>query len=103
MTLQQLLLKLGVPEDIVKTFFAAMAQLQRFFQVCDSCGDTFHTTTGIVEGCGFAVPCMLAIGIWANAVTSQEDSEIETVMFADNWALFHAQPDRLVIVLKKLL
>ena len=101
--LQQLLLKLGVPEDIVKTFFAAMDQLQRFFQVCDACGDTFHTTTGIVEGCGFAVPCMLAIGIWANAVSSHADSEIETVMFADNWALFHYQPDRLVIVLKKLL
>ena len=46
---------------------------------------------------------MLAIGIWANAVTAQEDTTTEAVMFADNWALFHAQPGCLVACLKRLL
>ena len=43
--LQQLLYKLGIPKNIVETFFAAMAQLKRFFQVCDTCGPLFATTT----------------------------------------------------------
>lgn len=101
--LQQLLCKLGIPNDIIHTFFAAMKQLQRFFQVCETCGPTFTTTTGIVEGCGFAVPCMLAIGIWANAVISVDNGDVEAVMFADNWSIFHEQPAQLVDVLKQLL
>ncbi len=101
--LKHLLLKLGIPHCIVETFFAAMTQLQRFFQICDTCGDAFPTTTGIVEGCGFAVPCMLAIGIWADAVTTHNNQDIENVMFADNWSLFHSQPNQLVRALKSLL
>ena len=101
--LRMLLCKLGIPLDIVGTFFAAMSQLQRFFQVCDTCGPKFKTTTGIVEGCGFAVPCMLAIGIWADAVLTQDDNHVESVMFADNLSIFHEQPGQLVCALRKLL
>ena len=101
--LRMLLCKLGIPLDIVGTFFAAMSQLQRFFQVCDTCGPEFKTATGIVEGCGFAVPCMLAIGIWADAVLTQDDNHVESVMFADNWSIFHEQPGQLVCALRKLL
>ena len=99
--LRMLLCKLGIPRDIVDTFFAAMSQLQRFFQVCDTCGPKFKTTTGIVEGCGFAAPCMLAIGIWADAVLTQGDNHVESVMFADNWSIFHEQPGQLVCALRK--
>ena len=101
--LQKLLLALGIPNNIVNTFFAAMAQLQRFFQICDKCGTTFKTTTGIVEGCGFAVPCMLAIGIWADSIISHTTPNAESVMFADNWSIFHHQPYQLLKALHSLL
>ena len=101
--LKLLLCRLGIPHDIICTFFAAMNQLQRFFQVCDKCGPKFTTSTGIVEGCGFAVPCMLAIGIWADAVLSHSVEHVESVMFADDWSIFHEQPNQLVHALKQLL
>ena len=46
---------------------------------------------------------MLAIGIWADAVISQNDSQVESVMFADNWSIFHERPQQLVDALKHLL
>lgn len=64
-----------------------MSQLLRFFQVADSCSDTCPTTTGIVEGCGFAIPRMLCIAPLVYYGINSVAPQARTLMFADNWTV----------------
>eukprot|EP00438_Fugacium_kawagutii_P034103 Skav232063 [mRNA] locus=scaffold1641:153230:157003:- [translate_table: standard] len=83
-----LLAKLGVPPMILRAFRSMLNQLGRCFEVAGSCSTPQHTTTGIVEGCGFSVPCMLAIGVMFHHVLKSRAPNCDTVMYADNWAIY---------------
>ena len=72
-----------------------MRQMQRFFELMQSCSDLHSTTTGIIEGCGFAIPSMLSLGILAYRVLQVEASDCECAFFADNWSLFARDPEML--------
>ena len=86
--LLQLLRKLGTPPGVLRAFRAMMCQMQRFFELMQSCSDLHATTAGIIEGCGFAIPSMLSLGILAFRVLQTEAVECECAFFADNWSLY---------------
>ena len=83
-----LLARLGVPSGVLQAFRAMMIQMQRFFELLQTCSDLHNTTTGIIEGCGFAIPSMLSLGILAFRVLQAEAPFCDCAFFADNWSLF---------------
>lgn len=91
-----LLHALGVPGDILKAFKAMMCQMKRFFEVAGSCSSLTSTSTGIIEGCGFAIPAMLSLGILAYRILQMDNPECECAFFADNWSLFSKAPEQLL-------
>jgi len=79
--------------------------MQRFFELLQTCSDLHATTTGIIEGCGFAIPSMLSLGILAYRVLQNEAPSCDCAFFADNWSLFANDPIQLqqgFEVLKKI-
>lgn len=100
--LQDALLALGVHPTIVHTFAAAMKQMKRVFIIDESAGTLFSTSTGIVEGCAFAVPAMLAISMWAAKVVGGHMSNHLCLFFADNWSITNKSADELVIAFQEL-
>lgn len=58
-SLLQLLRILGIPKGVIDAFRGMMEQMRRLFQVGGCCSEQCRTT-GLVEGCGFAVPAMQA-------------------------------------------
>ena len=94
--LLSLLRTLGVPEDILRAFKAMMIQMKRFFEVAGGCSSLTSTTTGIIEGCGFAIPAMLSLGILAFHILEMDNPECECAFFADNWSLFAKSPQCLL-------
>ena len=93
--LLHLLTRLGTPPTVVRAFKAMMQQMQRFFELLQSCSDLHITTTGIIEGCGFAIPSMLSLGILAYRVLQVDAPDCECAFFADNWSLFSNDVDSL--------
>ncbi len=95
--LLHLLARLGIPSELLNAFKAMMLQMKRFFEVAGGCSSLSHTTTGIIEGCGFAIPAMLSLGILAFHTTINIDCpECECAFFADNWSLFANSTDSLL-------
>ena len=88
--LVQVLLIMGADPTIVGAFLSAMDAMHRVFIIDGTAGQEFTTTTGIVEGCSFAVPAMLAISIWAWKVLLAEVPDANCLFFADNWSFVHA-------------
>ena len=86
--LYQILERLGVHSCYINAFSKMLKNMRRSFEIN---GNTDHkpwkTSTGIVEGCGVAVACMLALGVWCNSVITSCDPQAKTIMFADNWAV----------------
>lgn len=91
-----LLKALGVPHDILGAFKAMMLQMKRFFEVAGCCSTLSSTTTGIIEGCGFAIPSMLSLGILAFHILSLDAPNCECAFFAGNWSLFAGAPECLL-------
>jgi ribonuclease HI len=79
--------RLGVPDNIINAFRAMMRQMLRIFEIAQSTSDPQGTTTGIIEGCGFAIPSMLAISILAHAMISENAPCAQCAFFADNWSV----------------
>ena len=94
--LLKLLERLGVPSEVIQAFRGMMIQMQRFFELMQTCSDLHATTTGIIEGCGFAIPSMLSLGILAFRVLLDEAPSCECAFFADNWSLFANDPHQLI-------
>ena len=94
--LLRLLGRLGVPAEVIQAFRGMMIQMQRFFELVQTCSDLHATTTGIIEGCGFAIPSMLSLGILAFRVLLDEAPSCECAFFADNWSLFANDPHQLI-------
>ena len=61
--LRNLLCRLGVCQEYIHAFMQMLEQMQRRFEIAGHLGPPTYTTTGIVEGCGVAVACMLAVAI----------------------------------------
>eukprot|EP00438_Fugacium_kawagutii_P004369 Skav214813 [mRNA] locus=scaffold1934:75726:80366:+ [translate_table: standard] len=76
--------KLGIGAAPLNAFEAMMNQMQRFWEVSQNCSSLDHTTTGIIEGCGVAVPAMLAIGILVYFLMLQQVPQCKCLFFADN-------------------
>ena len=91
----KLLSKLGTPPGVIAAFRAMMIQMKRFFELMQTCSDLHATTTGIIEGCGFAIPSMLCLGILAFRVLQTEAPLCDCAFFADNWSLFADDPNKL--------
>ena len=89
-----ILSKLGVPIPVLNAFRAMMRQMNRFFEVAQCCSDPQLTTTGIIEGCGFAIPSMLAVSLLAHLAITEAAPDAQCAFFADNWSVFaHAFED----------
>ena len=86
--LYQILSRLGVNQCYIKAFANMMENMKRSFEI-NGCIDPkpWKTSTGIVEGCGVAVACMLALGIWCKDVIRGCEPTATSIMFADNWAV----------------
>ena len=102
MPLVEVLLVMGAEPKITFAFLAAMDAMQRVFIIDGAAGERFHTTTGIVEGCSFAVPAMLAISIWAWKILSEKIPHAQCLFFADNWSFVHPNADQLLCGLNHL-
>ena len=87
--------RLGVPHHILNAFQAMMRQMTRFFEVAQCCSDPQFTTTGIIEGCGFAIPSMLAISIIAYVAVTEASPDAQCAFFADNWSVCASSLDSL--------
>ena len=87
--------RLGVPHHILNAFQAMMRQMTRFFEVAQCCSDPQLTTTGIIEGCGFAIPSMLAISIIAYVAVTEASPDAQCAFFADNWSVCASSLDSL--------
>lgn len=86
--LYRILLRLGVNPNYVNAFKDMLRNMQRTFEINGGIDPKpWKTTTGIVEGCGVAVTCMLALGIWCDQVIKACEPESQSIMFADNWAV----------------
>ena len=85
--LLKILVKLGVPPNVCNAFRAMMKQMCRFFEVAQCCSLPQTTTTGIIEGCGFAIPSMLALRILAHAAVVEYAANAQCAFFADNWSV----------------
>lgn len=85
--LLKILVKLGVPPNVCNAFRAMMKQMCRFFEVAQCCSLPQTTTTGIIEGCGFAIPSMLALSILAHAAVVEYAANAQCAFFADNWSV----------------
>eukprot|EP00438_Fugacium_kawagutii_P030432 Skav216217 [mRNA] locus=scaffold238:321341:324460:- [translate_table: standard] len=83
-----LLKHLGLPPSVVAPFQSMMQTMQRVFEVSGCCSHMCGTTTGLIEGCSFAVPSMLAIGILAYKLLVLELETCDCAFYADNWAVF---------------
>lgn len=80
--------RLGVNPAYIGAFANMLQNMQRAFEINGSIDpNPWKTTTGIVEGCGVAVACMLALGIWCFYVIRECEPEAQSIMFADNWAV----------------
>lgn len=84
----QVMIRLGIPLKVLTPFKAMMRQMVRVWEVCMTCSQGQQTTTGIIEGCGFAVPAMLAIGIIFYKILVIECPELDHAYFADNISIF---------------
>ena len=94
--LRNLLCRLGVCQEYIHAFMQMLEQMQRRFEIAGHLGPPTYTTTGIVEGCGVAVACMLAVAILFYQTIEQNTPHCTTIMFADNWALFDDSPQGLL-------
>ena len=81
-----MLLKLGIPEQYIKGFWAALASLRRHLEVAGQASGAVTSTTGVPEGCAYSVVSMLAVTICASCVVD-ETGDITPVFYADNWSL----------------
>ena len=101
--LYMVLNKLGVHHCYVKAFADMMSNMRRSFEI-NGCVDPipWKTSTGIVEGCGVAVACMLALGIWCNHVIKSCEPEAKSIMFADNWAVVTTQIQQLQNIVNQI-
>ena len=96
--LRELLGRLGVSWEYIHAFMQMLEQMtmKTRFEISGHLGPPSNTTTGIVEGCGVAVACMLAIAILCYRTIQEVNADLTTVMFADNWAIFHQTPQGLL-------
>ena len=100
--LVDVLLAMGADETIPRAFLAAMDSMKRAVIIDGTAGEFFRTTTGIVEGCSFAVPAMLAISIWAWKILTDKIPQAQCLFFADSWSFVHQSADQLLIGLHHL-
>ena len=94
--LYRILRRLGVNPNYIQAFANMMENMERSFEI-NGCLDPnpWKTSTGIVEGCGVAVACMLALGVWCNSVIHSCEPESQSIMFADNWAIITTEISQL--------
>ena len=100
----RILQRLGVNPHYLKAFQSMLANMKRTFEINGGIDPIpWKTSTGIVEGCGVAVSCMLALGIWCNSVIQACESEAQSIMFADNWAVITTSIQQLQTIINQII
>ena len=83
--------KMGWPDDVIKTYMAALMNLQRSFHVLGSVSPWQRSYTGVPEGCALAVSAMLTLSSSLYYFLHEQCPQAEVFTFADNWALLFRQ------------
>ena len=78
--------RLGVPEWICIAYAGMMSNFTRHIVLDNTVGDASRSTTGIPEGCPFAVLGMLFYTIAFSSFHQLVVPQARTYAFADNWA-----------------
>ena len=83
--------RMGWPDHIIRTYIAALMNLQRSFQVLGSVSPWQKSYTGVPEGCALAVAAMLTLSSSLYFFLHEKCPQAEVFTFADNWALLFRQ------------
>ena len=78
-----LLRKLGLPEQILTTWFNSLIKFTRMIQIGDSLSDAITSTTGVPEGCPLSVAVITAFA-WAAAATMRRQG-VTPLTYYDDW------------------
>ena len=95
--------RLGIHPHLIHAFRCIMTQIERHFEIANTVGPSFTTSTGIVEGCGVAVAGMLVVAMLCESVVHHVTPSIYTVMFADNWSFMDPSPENIKLALKQVI
>ena len=80
-------LRFAGPQNVV-AFAEALRHLVRHLETLGQTSpDSVPSSTGIPEGCAFAVACMASISFLASRVVQADDSTVEAAFYADNWGV----------------
>ena len=98
-----LLARIGLPREYVVAFAEALRHLVRHLEILGQTSpDGVPSSTGIPEGCAFAVACMASISFLASRVVQADDSTVEAAFYADNWGVIADSVPELHDALQKL-
>ena len=100
--LQQLLSKLGVPQEYINAHMAMLHNLNRYIDIAGQIGDEVPSSCGVPEGCAASVTCMVAFTVLAAKVMQNVCPSVLVSMFADNWAVIAHAVQTLVQVIQSL-
>ena len=83
--------KMGWPRPIIKTYIAALMNLQRSFQLLGSVSTWQKSYTGVPEGCALAVAAMFTLSSSLYFFLQNQNPQAEFFTSADNWAILFRQ------------
>ena len=89
--LSLMMYKMGWPRPIIKTYIAALMNLQRSFQILGSVSTWQKSYTGVPKGCALAVAAMFTLSSSLYFFLQNQNPQAELFTFADNWAILFRQ------------
>ena len=89
--LRQALLKMRIPEHLVRVWYDSLLHLQRWWILDGHASPCGMSTTGVPEGDSWSVMAMLALNRVFVHMVSQDGVEVNA--FADNWGYSADQPE----------
>eukprot|EP00438_Fugacium_kawagutii_P010337 Skav212590 [mRNA] locus=scaffold125:530151:534734:+ [translate_table: standard] len=80
-------IRLGMPDQIVRTWCKALQGMSRRFMIRGGTGPPLTSTTGYPEGCGLSVVAMCAANILVDHWMQAHSPRTQIITYVDNWEL----------------
>ena len=83
-TTQMLLAKLGIPPDLIRTWYRSLQRLTRVIDIGGNLSQPIRATTGLPEGCPVSVLGMAAVA--SAFAMSVNHPQVQVLTFYTNWS-----------------
>ena len=82
----RIMTRLGIPEEVVRSYADFLCKLRRFFRVGNELHGPLTSIKGVPEGCPLAVVSMILV-TWMVSVSTEKSTAVPLASYVDNWAL----------------